>query len=248
MPFSRPKQTRIQTRLAEQRRHELYDADMGQAHAHLLAGEIDQAVALLREYLPKADSGPDLRGFEWYEMVHRCRRRLEATTIPTQYPTWSVAIGAQGDLAVGAYNRGPKVYELATGTLRWSPPTEGKRVAVCAALAFTVDGRLLVSVSEDQTLKVWNAKDGSLLHTEPLPKRPASLAISASGVVAVGLWSELGESFPRATPAPILLYELAVEDEHLAVKLTAAGRLDGAKGVVHDLAFSPRRQIAGRRE
>ena len=220
-------------------RHEAYDADMGRTHEHIESGEIDRAIVLLRKHMPETDGDPhDYRGFEWYEMVERCRRRLEAAEVRFTLPVWAVAASPEGQIAVAPYHRGPVVLDRKTLRRRWPRLDDPHLTVEIFALAFTRDGRFLLSTGSDEILNFWSTATGERVHGEVLPGRARSIAVNQDGIIAIGMWGEQDEGFPRTVPSPILRFRFALVDSE-RVLLEPLTPLVGATGLIHDLAISP---------
>jgi WD40 repeat protein len=228
-----------QASIAARQRHEAYDANMGAAHQHIEHGEIDQAVVLLRKYLPAKDGGlGDYRSFEYFEMVARCQRRLEATTLRLSSPVRSLAISPTGDIAVGPYFSGPYVYDEKTSQQKWPADDDPNLANSPMGLAYSADGQYLFSTSRDKMLRIWNTESGQMVHAEDLGGRPSTVAVNANGIVAVGMWGQLGQGFPQSDPAPILRFRF-IEGGDSEVSLENLPSLHGAIGVAHNIAISP---------
>ena len=223
-----------QTAIAAKQRYEAYDAAMARAHEHIEMGEIDQAVAILREYLPESDDGSnDYRSFEFFEMVQRCKRRIEADELRFLLPIWNVAIAPNGDLAVTTYHRGPVVYNSRTLELKWEADSPFK---LQYGLAFSADGRFLLSGGSDAQLRVWNAATGELLDDTDTGIKIGALAVSSKNEVALSEWGET-RPFPSEKPMPIKRYKLDVHDEDVSIRTLPS--MDGCRGPIRSLQFHP---------
>jgi len=106
----------------------------------------------------------------------------------------------------------------------------GGHMALINDIAFTPDGKQLVSASNDKTIRVWDLETGETVRTirgEIAPGNPGkifAMALSPDGRwLAAGGWSE--------TTHPIRLYDF--QSGELVALLT------GHDNVVSDLAFSP---------
>lgn len=202
---------REQAAVAEKQRQELYDQHMARAHEHIEYGEIKQAADILRRYLPGNGNRTDYRSFEWYEMLYRCRRRLEAVTIPMGFPCKALAVSPSGDIAVRTFFEGPVVFDGVTYQRKWTTndaEEDERHNGNVTGIAYTADGRYVLSVGIDMTLRVWTAAAGQHVHTEELTHEPISIAASASGILAVGTNYSRDSGFPRNNPVPVLLYQL----------------------------------------
>ena len=228
-----------QSTLAEYRRVLLYEEEMARAHEYIEHGEVDEAVALLRKYMTDDGAERNLRSFEWYEMMERCRRRLQATSIHTSGPCRDVDVSDDGRILVSTYfERGPTVYD-STGDLLWKPSSDDKHAGHSADMVFTPDGQHIISRSYHE-LKVWDANDGTLLASEALPQGFGAIAVSNDGLVAVGLSSERLPTYASLDSTLIKLFRLQSNGGKVAdITISGAGRLEGSLGAIDGLAFSP---------
>lgn len=94
-------------------------------------------------------------------------------------------------------------------------------------------GRIAVTGSDDNTVRVWSLADGTLLRTIPVPRGPGNIgkifAVALGpdgGTIAAGGWTGAG-----GEPDSIFLFDRA------SGALT--GRLAGLPNVVNHLVFSP---------
>lgn len=227
-----------QSTIAAQQRHEAYDADMARAHNHVEYGEIDQALSLLRKYLPKTDGADDdYRSFEFFEMVYRCKRRLEAKQVKFPFPVWGIASSPTGHIAVAHYFRGPIVLD-SNGDLVWQVDDEEENTG-SAQLAFSHNGRHLFIAGVDAKIRIWDAKTGDLLYTHPaLGNRARSLAINSDGILAVGTWGDVSKSLGRTEPADVRRFQF-VKNADGAVSLDDLPPLVGPIGSTGQIAISP---------
>jgi WD40 repeat protein len=85
--------------------------------------------------------------------------------------------------------------ELSPDRLREMFQVHGAHVAAVTSVALSASGDVLASGSDDKTVKVWNARTGSLLHSLVRHANQVnSLALSALGEVLAklaDLWIEL---------------------------------------------------------
>ncbi len=110
----------------------------------------------------------------------------------------------------------------------------GGHMAIIRGIAFTPDGRQLVSASEDKTIRVWDLASGKTVRTirgESAPGQEGK--IGAMALSPDGKWLAAGGWFaaPQVEGSVIRLYEFA------SGKLVAL--LKGHVDVVNGLAFSP---------
>ena len=233
------KRAREQAAIADRQRHEAYDAAMGRAHDHIEHGEIDQAVALLKEYLPGRDGAPeDYRSFEWFELAQRCQRRLEALEIGTTFPVAALAVSLNGDIAAAPFDNGPVVFDAQTGARKW--PLEQRAIGL-RGLAFSADGRHLISVGVDGQLKVWDATSGSMLFAMELASEADSVTAIADGTIAVGLSPTNTDTFPRSNVVSIEKYQIL--DGETGIDVKRLGSIIGPRGGARSLASSPDGQL-----
>jgi WD40 repeat protein len=119
----------------------------------------------------------------------------------------------------------------------------GGHMAVVVGVAFTPDGKQLVSASNDKTLRVWDVESGRTIRTIRGEMAPGSWGANyAMALSPDGRWLATGGYFHGFDPAiagAVRLYDFA------------SGRLEallkGHDNVVHSLAFSPdsKRLISG---
>ena len=122
----------------------------------------------------------------------------------------------------------------------------GGHMAQIKAIAFTSDGRQLLSASHDKTIRVWDLATGKTVRTlrgEIAPGNPGkifAMALSPDGKwLAVGGWFAPGHGIKDDEVGTIRLYDFA------SGRLVAL--LKGHENVVFRLAFSPdgRQLISG---
>lgn len=114
----------------------------------------------------------------------------------------------------------------------------GGHMALIRSIAFTPDGKQLVSASNDKTIRVWDLATGKTVRTirgEIGPGHPGkiyAMALSPDGKwLAAGGWGAAGYGGKNAEVGDIRLFDFA------SGRLVT--RLKGHKDVVHALAFSP---------
>lgn len=111
----------------------------------------------------------------------------------------------------------------------------GMHTASIRRLDVSADGKILVTGSEDKTIRIWSLPDGRLLRTLRLPSAPGdvgkvyAVAVSPDGkLVAAGGWDDA---------------DAATLDYYVHIFDRATGRLLGRLGphpqVVNELTFSP---------
>lgn len=231
----------IQAKLADSRLHLLYNTDMGRAHRHIEQGEVETALQLLRKHLP-GERRSDFRNFEWYEMLHRCRRRMEAETVPLGWPVWDVAYGPKGNLAATSYFGGLHVFDTRLQQKWMQPRGKEAHTQVIRDCCFVHQGRILLTTAHDQRVIVWNAETGEKLDSITLLDWPRSIAVSVRGLIAFGCGPESpSPSTDAINSSSVRLGRLTVKENSsgLSAQLRLTGELQGAYGEVYDLDFSP---------
>ena len=146
------------------------------------------------------------------------------------------------ELATATYFGDVRVIDSATHDEKWQSPQETKHEGPIHELCYTADGRYLLSISFDHTLKVWNASDGKLLHTEPLEPLATSIAVSPTRLVALGLDpGRYYTPFPNGQASEIQLGMLRMEEagEGDRPVFEKVRRLSGLTGKVWSVAYSP---------
>jgi len=112
----------------------------------------------------------------------------------------SLAVSPDGRLLASASpNRTLIVWDPASGTARWTWPSQGERVRL---LTFTQDSSLLAGVSNERRLRVWNASNGTVTCDAELKTAAHALALGPDGrmlAVAQGAigWGEVSLRDPR---------------------------------------------------
>jgi WD40 repeat protein len=173
-------------------------------------------------------------------------RELVAHILPNQTAIYCVAWSPDGkQVATGSQDQSLKVWDATTFALvrefkAYKEKTfeKGHQDAVYA-VAFTADGKLLVSAGYDKTIKVWNIADGSVareLVNPGLKAAPGMPAPAHPGQVFVLRFSKDGKQLVSAGGAPGLKGYLALWD-FSSGKLLSGREL--AVGTIFSLALSP---------
>jgi serine/threonine protein kinase len=177
--------------LNERLRRTLYGTNMNLAQAAWEANNPDRVLELLDQERP---GEPDLRGFEWYYWQRLCHSDLPLPALPADR---FFCISADGSRVVGLVDRTIRVWDLATGTERFTVPvpqylrqrqvtlsSDGKRLALAAG-NFLFNARISPATGE---IVVWDVDTGRKVRTfQGLSRRPRHIAFSLDGKrLAVG--------------------------------------------------------------
>jgi len=143
---------------AEELRRTLYVNSIQLANAEYREGNIRRVRALLNA-CPN-----DLRAWEWDYLWHMSDNSL--MTLQCRGAVSSIAISPDGGL-IASDGNGDKdstitLRDAATGTELMT--LQGHKEAICS-LAFSPDGKHIISASRDKTAKVWDATDGREIMT-----------------------------------------------------------------------------------
>ena len=229
------------SRLAEKQAHELYERQMASAHQLIKDGHVERAAEILRKYRPRQGER-DYRSFEWFEMVRRCRRRLESKTFRTVFPNSSIATSSAGEILVGSRVNGVTVIDAATGKHISSTPSNDPTWAYVQGACFTEDEHAYVVACG--TFLVVMSKDSGrpLIPPIDLGARPSSLAATKNGMIAVGLGGLQFKLRESATPeaerkTTIALFQ--VDKQGSGYSAERIGELVNVPGDAHAIAFSP---------
>jgi WD40 repeat protein len=145
---------------------------------------------------------------------------------PTITPRWMksghyrdvqcIALSHDGQIAVTSDDTFAKVWNVETGNLLWTLPVQDNADAMSAfamgvnSVVITPDGNTIVTGGGDNTVKLWNLADGSLIQT--FPKHMSDItgvAISPDGAKMVSTYREFVEIWNLANGE--LLHTLPVE-------------------------------------
>ncbi len=186
------------TAVAAQRNMEvaLYESRIALADRELSAGEPGHARELLE------DCPASLRNWEWFHLRHR--RRFDETKLQGGLVAMSVAYHPTASiLATGIGGNAIVIWDTTDGGMKQLKTLDAHELST-TSLAFSRDGRRLVSASYDKKAKVWDTSTWqvvSVLEGEPLGGiwcaafHPDGRQIALAGFnKSVGLWDpESGE-------------------------------------------------------
>ncbi|WP_419580517.1 protein kinase domain-containing protein [Stieleria magnilauensis] len=134
-------------------RQNLYAAHMNLAHQAWQESNIPRVLELLERHVPLPGE-PDWRSFEWYYLLGLCNR--DELTIPCGHSWHAPAFSPDGKLiAVAKYRKSIELWDLS----RRERIKVFEDNAVEGPLAFSADGTLLVSASED-IATLWDVTTG----------------------------------------------------------------------------------------
>lgn len=185
--------------------------DMLLTEGALNDGRVDRALALLEENRPRGDM-PDLRGFEWYYLLQRCKgERL--TLRGHQGPVEAVTFSSDGKIIASAGNDGVRLWESGSGAPRailGSDHNLGNRV------------RLLRFTPDNKTLLGWGAVPEWWDVEKTKPAGGAAVASGLSTANAVAFAPD-GQSFASAHLYDIQFWKRTPGVERSERKLTFKG-------------------------
>jgi WD40 repeat protein len=196
--------------------------DMLLTEGALNEGRVDRALALLEENRPHGDL-PDLRGFEWYYLLQRCKgERL--TLRGHQGPVETVAFSSDGKLLASGGRDGVRLWETTGGAPRavlGSDHNLGNRV------------RLLRFTPDNKTLLGWGAVPEWWDVEKTKPAGAAAVASGLSTANAVAFAPD-GQTFASTHLYDIEFWKRTPGIERSERKLTFKGGTFGKA-----LAYSP---------
>jgi WD40 repeat protein len=100
-------------------------------------------------------------------------------TLEAEGWVWSVAFSPNGELLASSANRSVCLWDVQTGQCVRSLQGYASRIF---SLAFSADGKYLISGSEDHLIRIWNVDTGELLHClEGHTDEVRSIAVHPSG-------------------------------------------------------------------
>ncbi len=144
----------------------LYLAQMRQVQEALLAADNERAHRLLSSTQWQARPGrPDLRDWEWHFLMDRCQGRFalpghdERAVAVVFHPEGKYLASAGGPAGKPGE---VKIWDVAAGRLVHTLKVHKSGVN---AIAYSADGKQVVSANADATLKVWDADKGVELAT-----------------------------------------------------------------------------------
>ncbi|MDP6718808.1 MAG: hypothetical protein QGF59_09180, partial [Pirellulaceae bacterium] len=136
-------------------RRSLYFNKVALALQYVEGGDLDRANALLDE------SPKELRSWEWYYLKHEARTlELEISGC-----TGPLALRPDGRILAARVSKGPPrlaLYEMPSGRLLRMIDMSKKRLS---HVAFSRNGKMIVTGDASGTLKVWNSVSGQLMQT-----------------------------------------------------------------------------------
>ena len=156
-------------------RRQAYAADMNLAQNALNTDNLGRARELLNSHNHVANSGDDLRGWEWRYLWEKCRS--DALYTLSQFSAEVSALSVSHDnkwIAVGEY----RDTRLAIWDLR--ARTEIAQFPGAGCFAFSPTTPLLAFYMEER-VRLWNVESGQIVHELPAPGCRA-IAFSADGL------------------------------------------------------------------
>jgi WD40 repeat protein len=189
------RQTRRAELSEEEIRHSLYVAEMQATQRAVEAGDVTEALRLLRGYLPSGQR--DLRGWEWYHWWDACHRQGP--------PLEQASFGRVHDVEFSPDGRVLAVTHGGSATL-WDPATRQRIDALpgpggeLTSLAFSPDGRWLLGGGGTRgtpgQVVLWNVAERTVLHELGQGLDPVlGVAFSDDGHTVAAATAKLGESY-----------------------------------------------------
>jgi WD40 repeat protein len=155
------KEAQSQRANAERQRDEvrrsLYVSDLRLAQQAWEDAQIDRLTELLDGQRPQRTGNLDLRGFEWHYLQQRVR--ASQGKFPGQL---SVAFNPEATKVAAVSGSTAKVWDRVTG--KELLVLKGHALTV-TRIAWSADGKVVATASDDQTVKLWDAVNGKELHT-----------------------------------------------------------------------------------
>ncbi|QDV36995.1 protein kinase domain-containing protein [Tautonia plasticadhaerens] len=245
-----------QTRLA------LYASDMKVAHQAWEDGDFRRLLDRLDRHRPRPGDAEDLRGWEWYYLYERCRRGLETPRIDHGVPLWAVAYSPDGStLALADADGVATLYDADT---RRRLHIIDAHASWMQGMAFSPDGGLLATGTEDRTIRFWAVEAGTLAKgpmttgdVESFAFSPDGKRLAVIGHGGLGIWDVDAEVLLSPPDGPgwlegvhAVMYApggavlAAAQGAHSVALLDAnsgerVGGHEGHEARVLSLAFSP---------
>lgn len=136
----------------------LYVAHMNLAHqAYETHNNVPRTLELLNSHMP-TNGEEDLRDFEWYHLMHLCRKAQATVTLKDSTAIGAVSYSPNGRwLATGGHDGHVRLWDLET--LNTAKVFEG-HVQMLRCVAFSRDSALLASACVDGSIKIWDVASG----------------------------------------------------------------------------------------
>jgi WD40 repeat protein len=175
----------------ERERQISYFSRIEDAHHELSDDNLGGALQLLGE-CPE-----DLRGWEWYYLMRRCR--VEPLVLRNSSAVNSAVFSPDGQLLASANGDGSvKIWNSRTGGVE---RTLDAHSGSACSVAFHADGKHLASVGADKQVKVWDWTTGQQRFTQPCD------AVHAYGVAYGVAFSPNGELLAAGNNGSVNIWE-----------------------------------------